>query len=92
MAIQIEFLSFSGKVGWRIKDEVEKNKNNLEQIEAKDGNESHVQKSKNEGEMTEKDLENQTEILKQVKKLLDTYPREFKEGEADDINVRKVIE
>ena len=38
------------------------------------------------------DLEKETESLKQVKKLLDAYPMELDDEEAESINVETVLE
>ena len=46
-------------------------------------------------EIQDADLEEQTKILQQVKKLLDAYPMELKKKEINeirDIGVSKVIE
>ena len=42
--------------------------------------------------MTRVDLEKETESLKQVKKLLDAYPMELDDEEAETINVETVLD
>ena len=72
MSIQIEFESFCGKVGWRLTPSSgNKPKNTSESVKDTQDKESMIEKK--------------TEILKQVKELLDVYPMEIDPKEADKI-------
>ena len=103
MSVQIEFQSFAGKVGWRLqKPDLSQSERDVPQRFHQLGeqkintlnplNPAHSKVGKGKTQITRVDLEKETESLKQVKKLLDAYPMELEDEDAESINVETVLE
>lgn len=96
MTLQLEFQSYAGKVGWRLqmgdrrKSDRFANPNALSMLK---GPRAGAQDFNTQKTTTENvNLENETQSLKDVKRLLDAYPLDLEDGEDHNLCVEKVLE